>query len=88
METAGDTDLYSPATRCANCGDTHMNLFLTKKEELVIDVKTNVSLGCCDHEIARSHLPRGIRKEKRRVKVSDLREDNFGLVRGLLVGIP
>ena len=88
LDTAGDTDLCSMAATCANYGDTHVNLFLTKKEELVMDVQTSVSLGCRDHEIARCHLPRGIRKENRRVKPPDLSEADFGPSRGLSLGIP
>lgn len=64
-----------------------MNLFLTKEKELVMDVKLTSSLGCHDHEIAMSHLPRGIRKENRIVQMPDLREADFALLRGLLVGI-
>lgn len=61
LGTAGDTGLYRTASRCANCSDTHVNLLLTKQEELVMDVNNSVSLGCCDHEISGSDLPRARR---------------------------
>lgn len=37
------------------------SLLLTKKEELVMDVKSSISLGCCDRERGGSDLPGGRR---------------------------
>jgi len=60
QDPAWDTGLYSSAVRLINNGDVDMHLQLTKKGELIMEVKTCVSLDCHDHEIMESHLPRGM----------------------------
>lgn len=80
MDTARETGLYSTAARWANCGDTHVNLLLTKKEEQVMVVKTSVILGCPYLKVVGSHLAGRVRKENRRVQMPDLGGADFGLM--------
>lgn len=63
-----------------------MNPLLTKKEEQVMVVKTSVILGCPYIKVVGSHLTRKVRKENRRVQMPDLGGEDFGLIRGLVVG--
>jgi len=66
LATAWDIGLYCTASRLVNSGDAPLNLFLTKKEVLIRDVKTRLSLGCCDHKTANSGVlpPKGSKNEE------------------------
>jgi len=59
QDPAWDTGLYRSTYRLLNNGAVDMHLLHTKKGELIMDVKTSVSLDCRDHEIVGSDLPRG-----------------------------
>jgi len=46
QDPAWDSGLYSSAVRLINDGDVDMHLQLRRQEELLMDVKTSVSLDC------------------------------------------
>ncbi len=49
LGTLWETGLCRWGVRWANNGETHLHLLLTKREDLVRDVKARVSLSCHDH---------------------------------------
>jgi len=46
---------------------------IPKKEELVRDVNTSVCLGCSDHEVLVSQIPRNVGKESKRTWILEFR---------------
>jgi len=73
----------STAARWTNKGDANLDLILVSKEELVRDVR----IGCHDSETVGTQLPRGVRKQNRRLQMLDIRGPDFGLCWRVLVGI-
>ena len=63
-----------------------MDLILASKAELAREPQVSASLLCDENEIVRSQLPRGVRKENRRLQMLDIRRADFGLFWGVLVG--
>jgi len=61
-----------------------MDLVLTKKEELIEDVKAGGSLIYSDHEMVEFRILHGGSTSISRIKTLDFRRANFGLFKDLL----
>ena len=66
--------------------DVLPDLLLTKKEELVGDVKVKGSLGCSNHKMVEFKILREVSKTNSRITALNFRRETFGLFRDLLVG--
>jgi len=65
-----------------------LDLVLTNKEGLVVDVKAGGRLSCSDHEMVEFRILHGGSMGISRIKTLNFRRANFGLFKELLGGIP
>jgi len=61
-----------------------LDLVLTNKEGLVVNVKVKGSLGCSDHKMVDFKILRAARRVRSKLATLDFRRADFGLLRDLL----
>lgn len=73
--------LMFPSKRWLTYINAHAHL--TKKEEVVRNVKVKGSLGCSDNEMVEFKIPRVERRVQKKLPILNFRKAYFGLFRGL-----